>query len=135
MALISVQWVLVGYSLVIRASVGGLLGNLRTSGLIGVGAAPNPDYAPTIPHLAFMAYQMMFAIITPALITGAFVERVASKRFCSFTLLWATLVYDPIAHWVWGVGGVSAPAGRAGLRRRNGGARPGRVSRRWPSPM
>ena len=61
---------------------------------------------PTIPHLAFAAYQMMFAVITPALITGAFVERVRFKAFLVFSLLWATLVYDPVAHWVWGVGGM-----------------------------
>ena len=75
-------------------------------GLSGVTAEPNADYAATIPHLAFAAYQMMFAIITPALITGAFVERVRFKAFLVFTLLWATFVYDPVAHWVWGVGGI-----------------------------
>jgi Amt family ammonium transporter len=73
--------------------------------LNGVGAAPNPEYAATIPHLAFMAYQMMFAIITPALITGAFVERIKFKTYLLFTLIWATFVYDPVAHWVWGTGG------------------------------
>ena len=71
-----------------------------------MGASPNAEYAPTIPHLAFAAFQMMFAIITPALITGAFVERVRFKTFLVFSLLWATLVYDPVAHWVWGTGGV-----------------------------
>ena len=106
MGLIGVQWVLVGYSLAFGPSVAGLIGNLSYWGLFGVGAAPNPDYAPTIPHLAFSAYQMMFAVITPALITGAFVERVRFRTFLLFGLLWATLVYDPIAHWVWGVGGV-----------------------------
>ena len=70
-----------------------------------MGADPNADYAPTIPHSLFAAFQMMFAIITPALITGAFVERVRFKTFLIFTLLWATFVYDPVAHWVWGVGG------------------------------
>jgi Amt family ammonium transporter len=75
-------------------------------GLAGVSAEPNADYAATIPHLAFSAYQMMFAIITPALITGAFVERVRFKAFLVFTVLWATFVYDPVAHWVWGVGGI-----------------------------
>ncbi|MCC7361337.1 MAG: ammonium transporter [Anaerolineales bacterium] len=104
--LISLQWVLVGYTLAFGDSQGGLVGNLRWLGLTGVGSAPNADFAPTIPHLAFAAYQMMFAVITPALITGAFVERVRFKAFIVFTLLWATLVYDPVAHWVWGVGGI-----------------------------
>ncbi len=104
--LISIQWVLVGYTLAFGPSVGGLFGGLNFAGLSLVGAAPNADYAPTIPHLAFAAYQMMFAIITPALITGAFVERVRFKTFLVFTILWATLVYDPVAHWVWGVGGI-----------------------------
>jgi ammonium transporter, Amt family len=105
-ALISLQWVLIGYTLAFGTSLGGLIGGLNYFGLFGVSAKPNADYAPTIPHLAFSAYQMMFAIITPALITGAFVERVRFKAFLVFTLLWATFVYDPVAHWVWGVGGV-----------------------------
>jgi Amt family ammonium transporter len=104
-ALISVQWVLFGYSLAFGKGFGELLGGLNYVGLQGVGAAPNPDYAATIPHLAFAAFQMMFAIITPALITGAFVERVKFKTYLLFTLLWATIVYDPVAHWVWGAGG------------------------------
>ena len=104
--LISLQWVIIGYTLAFGTSVGGLIGGLNFFGLAGVSAAPNADYAPTIPHLAFSAYQMMFAIITPALITGAFVERVRFKAFLVFTVLWATFVYDPVAHWVWGVGGI-----------------------------
>ncbi len=104
--LISLQWVILGYTLAFGKSWGGLIGGLQFIGLSGVGAAPNADYAPTIPHLAFAAYQMMFAIITPALITGAFVERVRFKAFLVFTVLWATFVYDPVAHWVWGVGGI-----------------------------
>jgi len=104
-ALISLQWVLIGYSLSFGKGLGGFLGGLSYLGLQGVGAEPNAEYAPTIPHLAFMAFQMMFAIITPALITGAFVERVKFKAYILFTLLWATLVYDPVAHWVWGTGG------------------------------
>jgi Amt family ammonium transporter len=103
--LISLQWVLLGYTLAFGDTVSGLVGNLRFLGFAGVGQEPNPDLAGTIPHLAFAAYQMMFAVITPALITGAFVERVRFKTFLVFTLLWATLVYDPVAHWVWGVGG------------------------------
>ncbi len=105
-ALISLQWVLIGYTLAFGTSLGGLIGGLNFFGLSGVSAEPNAEYAPTIPHLAFAAYQMMFAIITPALITGAFVERVRFKAFLVFTLLWATFVYDPVAHWVWGVGGI-----------------------------
>ncbi len=104
--LISLQWVLVGYTLAFGDSQGGLIGSLRYLGLNGVGAEPNADLAGTIPHLAFATYQMMFAVITPALITGAFVERVRFKTFLVFTVLWATLVYDPVAHWVWGVGGL-----------------------------
>lgn len=105
LALISVQWVLFGYTLSFGPDVGGIIGNLDWAGLIGVGQEPNPDYAATIPALAFMVFQGMFAIITVALITGAFVERIKFSAFILFALLWATFVYDPIAHWVWGVGG------------------------------
>ena len=104
--LVSIQWVLYGYSLAFGNDTLGLIGGLNFLGLAGVGAAPNADYAATIPHLAFAAFQMMFAIITPALITGAFVERVRFKAFLIFSLLWATLIYDPVAHWVWGLGGI-----------------------------
>jgi Amt family ammonium transporter len=103
--LISIQWVLYGYSLSFGSDIGGLIGRLNFAGLSGVGAAPG-DYAPNVPHLAFAAFQMMFAIITPALITGAFVERVRFRTFLLFSLLWATLVYDPVCHWVWGAGGI-----------------------------
>ncbi len=106
MGLISLQWVLFGYSLAFGGDIAGLIGGLDFLGFRGVGAEPNPDYAATIPHLAFAGFQMMFAIITPALITGAFVERVRFKAFLVFSLLWATFVYDPVAHWVWGVGGI-----------------------------
>ncbi len=105
LALISIQWVLFGYSLAFGKDVGGLIGDLNFAGLSGVGFAPNADYAATIPHLAFMIFQAAFAIITPALIIGAFVERIRFRTFLAFMLLWATLVYDPVAHWVWGVGG------------------------------
>lgn len=105
LALISVQWVLWGYTLAFGPDVKGIIGNLSWIGLNGVGIEPNTDYAATVPHLAFMAFQMMFAVITPALITGAFAERKKFKAFVLFTILWATLVYDPVAHWVWGVGG------------------------------
>src|SRR5439155_16380329 len=102
LALVSLQWVLFGYSLAFGKDIGGgLLGGLGFFGLNGVGYPPNPDYAPTIPHLAYMIFQAMFAIITPALIIGAFVERIRFRTLVIFVLLWATLVYDPIAHWVW----------------------------------
>ena len=104
LALISVQWVLWGYSLAFGPDKGGIIGGLEWAGLRGVGQAPNADYAATIPHQAFMLFQMMFAVITPALITGAFAERKRFKAFVVFSLLWATLVYDPVAHWVWGGG-------------------------------
>jgi ammonium transporter, Amt family len=104
-AIISVQWVLFGYSLAFGPDVNGIIGNLDWIGLNGVGTEPNPDYAATVPHMAFMIYQAMFAVITPALITGAFAERMKFSAFFIFTLLWSTLVYDPVAHWVWGTGG------------------------------
>jgi Amt family ammonium transporter len=102
LCLISVQWVLVGYSLAFAPDAGrGLIGNLDWLGLRGVGQAPHGTYASTTPHLVFMAFQMMFAVITPGLIIGAFAERMRFGPFCVFMLLWATLVYDPVAHWVW----------------------------------
>src|SRR5919201_465551 len=104
LALISVQWVLWGYSLAFGPDHGGIIGGLDWLTLKGVGQEPNADYAPTVPALAFMVFQMMFAVITPALITGAFAERKRFKAFVVFTLLWATFVYDPVAHWVWGGG-------------------------------
>jgi ammonium transporter, Amt family len=105
MALIGVQWVAFGYSLAFGTSIHGWIGGLNFIGFQGVDAAPNPDYSKTIPQSLFAAFQMMFAVITPALITGAFVERVRFKSFLLFSLLWATLVYDPLCHWVWGQGG------------------------------
>jgi Amt family ammonium transporter len=105
LALISVQWVLVGYSLAFGPDKGGVIGGLEWIGLTGVGIEPNPTYAATIPHQAFMIYQMMFAVITPALISGAFAERKRFKSFIIFSLAWSTLVYDPVAHWVWADGG------------------------------
>ncbi len=105
LALISVQWVLWGYTLSFGPDLGGVIGGLDWIGLRSVGPDPNPDYAATIPHSAFMMYQGMFAIITPALITGAFAERMRFKALVIFTLLWATVVYAPIAHSVWAVGG------------------------------
>ncbi len=105
LALISIQWVLWGYSLAFGPDKGGIIGGLEWVGLRGVGQTPNADYAATIPHQVFMLFQMMFAVITPALITGSFAERKKFSTFIVFILAWATLVYDPLAHWVWGVGG------------------------------
>ena len=107
LCLISVQWVLYGYSLAFGPDWGGhgLIGTLEWAGLSGVGYAPNPAYGATVPHLAYMIFQAMFAIITPALITGSFVGRLKFSSFIVFTLAWATFVYDPIAHWVWGAVG------------------------------
>jgi Amt family ammonium transporter len=98
--------VLFGYSLAFAPDLGGgLLGGLGWAGLNGVGLDPSPDYGSTVPHQAFMIFQAMFAIITPALIIGAFAERMRFGPFCIFAVLWATFVYDPICHWVWGMGG------------------------------
>ena len=105
LCLISIQWILFGYSLSFGPDQGHFIGSLAWFGLKGVGMAPNPNYASTIPHLLFMVYQMMFAVITPGLITGAFAERMKFSTYVVFTLLWATLVYDPVCHWVWGTGG------------------------------
>lgn len=103
--IITVQWVLIGYSICFGSDKFHLFGGLDFIGFKGVGAAPNPDYAATIPHAAFAVYQLMFAIITPALITGAFAERMRFPAMIAFVLLWSTFVYDPLAHWVWGAGG------------------------------
>jgi ammonium transporter, Amt family len=105
MAVISIQWVLWGYSLAFGPDKGGIVGGLDWIGLRGVGVEPFDTYSKTIPHQVFMLFQMMFAIITPALITGAFAERKKFSAFLLFTVLWATIVYDPLAHWVWGDGG------------------------------
>jgi Amt family ammonium transporter len=105
LCLISVQWVLWGYSLAFGPDKGHVIGGLEWLGLNGVGLEPNADYGATVPHQAFMIFQMMFAVITPALITGAFAERMKFSGFLVFTLLWATFIYDPLAHWVWAVGG------------------------------
>jgi Amt family ammonium transporter len=105
LALITIQWVLYGYSLSFGPDIGHVIGSLDWIGLRGVGLEPNPDYAATIPHQAFMIFQMMFAVITPALITGAIAERFKFKTYLVFLILWSTFVYDPLAHWIWGVGG------------------------------
>jgi len=104
--LVSLQWVLFGYSLSFGPDAGyGIIGGLDWIGLRGVGQEPSSVYAGTVPHLVFMIFQAMFAIITPALMVGAFAERVKFSALVLFTLLWSTFVYDPIAHWVWGAGG------------------------------
>lgn len=102
--ILSLQWVLFGYSLAFGPG-NSFIGGLSWAGLHGVGLEPNADYAATIPHQAFMIFQMMFAVITPALIIGAFAERMKFSAFVIFSLLWATLVYDPVCHMVWAVGG------------------------------
>jgi Amt family ammonium transporter len=104
LCVMSLQWVLFGYSLAFSPG-NGFIGGLQWVGLNGVGQEPFAEYAATIPHTAFMIFQAMFAIITPALIIGAFAERMKFSAFVVFTLLWATLVYDPVCHWVWGIGG------------------------------
>jgi Amt family ammonium transporter len=103
--LIGVQWALFGYSLAFGPDVGGIIGSLAWAGLNNVGLQPFETYSKTIPHQAFMIFQAMFAIITPALITGAWAERFKFKTFLVFSLLWAILVYDPVCHWVWADGG------------------------------
>lgn len=105
LAVATVHWVVIGYALAFGPSIGGFIGKPVWAFLHGVGQQPNVDYAPTIPHSVFMAFQMMFAIITPALISGAIAERMKFSTFVAFVVLWLTLVYAPIAHWVWGVGG------------------------------
>jgi Amt family ammonium transporter len=112
MCLISLQWMLFGYSLSFGPDIKGLIGNLAWAGLQDVSfntphwdTASASSYAGTIPHQTFMIFQMMFAVITPALIVGAFAERMKFAAFVIFSLLWATFVYDPVAHWVWGKGG------------------------------
>ncbi|QWR77444.1 ammonium transporter [Candidatus Magnetomonas plexicatena] len=104
-AIVSVQWVVIGYSLAFGPDIKGIIGGLDWAFLRNVGLEPNPDYAGTVPHLAFMIYQAMFAVITPALISGALAERIKFSSFILFTVLWSTVIYAPVAHWVWGKGG------------------------------
>ena len=104
-ALISLEWILWGYSMAFGPDKWGIIGGLEWFGLRGVGMEPHDVYATTIPHQVFMIYQCMFAVITPALITGAFAERMRFGPFLLFSLLWATFVYNPLAHWIWGAGG------------------------------
>lgn len=104
LCLVSLLWVLGGYSLAFGPDVKGLIGNLDWVGLSGVGLSPHATYGPTIPHQAFMVFQLMFAAITPALITGAFAERMKFSALLCFSSLWSLVIYCPIAHWLWGGG-------------------------------
>jgi Amt family ammonium transporter len=109
LGVVTILWVLFGYSMAFGTDVGGLIGGLDYLLLRGVGAAPAEGG--TIPHLLFCAFQLMFAVITPALITGAFAERIKFSAFLLFTILWTTLVYFPVCHWVWGGGWISGHGG------------------------
>lgn len=108
---VSVEWILFGYSMAFGPDIGGFIGGLEWLGLRGVGLAPHEVYATTVPHQVFMIYQCMFAVITPALITGAFAERMRFGPFLLFSLCWSVLVYNPLAHWIWGSGGWLARLG------------------------
>ncbi|MBN1626826.1 MAG: ammonium transporter, partial [Deltaproteobacteria bacterium] len=105
LGVITIEWVLWGYSMSFGPDHWHIIGGLDWFGLRGVGMEPSSSYGTTVPHLAFMIFQCMFAVITPALITGAFAERMKFSAFLLFTLLWATLVYNPLCHWVWAAGG------------------------------
>jgi len=111
LALIALLWILYGYSLGFGSDIGGIIGGLDFLGLNKVGQEPSPVYASTVPHLAFMIFQAMFAIITVALITGAVVERIKFSALLVFSALWLTFVYSPVTHWVWGDGGWLAGLG------------------------
>jgi Amt family ammonium transporter len=111
LGLVGVLWVLFGYSLAFGTDHGGFIGGFNYAGLQNVGQAPSPIYATTVPHLAYMIFQAMFAIITVALFTGAIVERIKFSALCVFSALWLTIVYAPVAHWVWGSGGWLAKYG------------------------
>ena len=111
LCLISLQWVLFGYSFAFGPDLHGTIGNLAWRGLRYVGADPNSDYAATIPHVSFMIYEGMVAVFAAAFVLSAYAERLKFSALCLFTLLWSTLVYDPVAHWVWGSGGFLRIAG------------------------
>lgn len=104
MGIVTAIWVTFGFSLAFGKDVGGLIGDFGYAFLRGVGMEPNPAYGPTIPFLAFFIYQEMFAVITPALITGAFADRVSFKSYLKFLVFWSVLIYIPVCHWVWGGG-------------------------------
>jgi len=103
--IISILWILVGYSLAFGPDYKGIIGGFDWAFLSNIGVEPNADYASTIPHLLFVIFQMMFAVITAAVVSGSFAERMRFPAFILFLILWSLLVYDPIAHWVWGNGG------------------------------
>ncbi len=110
-SLISLEWVYIGYTMAFGPDVGGVVGDFSWFALRGVTNEPSTVYATTIPHTVFMIYQCMFAVITPALITGAFAERVRFAPFVVFSILWAIFVYNPVCHWIWGSGGWLASFG------------------------
>jgi len=110
LGIVSIIWVVYGYSMAFGPDVGGFVGNLDWAGMKGVGTTPGP-YSETIPHLLFAAFQLMFAVITPALITGAFAERIKFSAYLIFTVAWITLVYFPVCHWVWGGGWIGGHGG------------------------
>jgi len=105
LVIISLQWIFIGYTLAFGHDVNGVIGGLEWSFLKNIGIAPNVDYAGTIPHLEFVVFQLMFAAITAAVISGSVAERMTFPAFLIFIILWSTFVYDPIAHWVWGTNG------------------------------
>lgn len=108
MGVLTLQWVFFGYSISFGPDINGIIGSMDWAGLKNVGLTPSPIYASTVPHLGFMVYQGMFAIITPALIIGAFAERMKFSAYVVFILLWAIFVYEPVCHWVWGGGFLGA---------------------------
>src|SRR5215210_1885235 len=105
LGVISLQFAIVGYSLAFGPDHGGIIGGLDFAFLKDVSISEASGYAPTIPHQTFFIFQLMFAVITPALITGAFAERAKFSTFCVFMVAWSLLVYSPVAHWVWSLGG------------------------------
>jgi Amt family ammonium transporter len=107
LSLVSILWVLWAYSLAFGPDINGFVGSLDWVGLVGVGLKPYETYSSTIPHQAFMIFQLMFAVITPALITGAFADRMKFSSYLLFLVLWLTFVYALVAHWVWGGGWLS----------------------------
>jgi ammonium transporter, Amt family len=105
LGLVAVIWVLGGFSLVFGPDIGRIIGNpLTFFGMHGIGGKANAKYAPTVPFIVFFAYQMMFAIIAPALVTGSFVSRFKLAPYIWFVILWTAFIYIPVAHWIWGGG-------------------------------
>ena len=107
-SLITLEWIYIGYTMSFGPDLAGIIGGSAHLAMAGVTGAPSPDYATTVPHLVFMIYQCMFAVITPALIAGAFAERVRFLPFILFSVLWSMLVYNPVCHWIWGGGFLGA---------------------------